>query len=399
MDANKFDFNHLGDNISHLVDDAINSQNFKELNKTINSAINQALDGVNRTVENMNNNYGFRSSRNNHPYQPNTECKPPLRTRTVQKQPPAAIYDKYPKGQISGSIKALTGFTLAGMGGIAALVLIILACFGILNVGTTIALVMVCLLFLGGMFLGFSGTKGLSRIKRFRQYCRIIENKTYLELKDLERETGKNTKFLIQDLEDMISRRMFRQAHMDDQKTCLMLTDEVYQQYLETMKSTEQRKKEEEALENAGFTSEFRAVIKESESYIEKIHRANDELPGEVISRKLERLELVITRILIEVKKHPKKAGDLQKFMNYYLPTTWKLINAYLEFEKQPVQTENIKSTRKEIENTLDTINDAFEHLLDSLFQTQAWDISSDISVLQTMLAQEGLTNNDLHGF
>ena len=55
----------------------------------------------------------------------------------------------------------------------------------------------------------------------------------------------------------------------------------------------------------------------------------------------------------------------------------------------------NIANTKKEIEHTLDTINQAFELLLDSLFQDKAWDISSDISVLNTMLAQEGLTKRD----
>lgn len=137
-------------------------------------------------------------------------------------------------------------------------------------------------------------------------------------------------------------------------------------------------------------------VLSSSEDYLRKIHEANDALPGKIISQKLARLELVITRILEEVKKQPKKASELQKFMNYYLPTTWKLINAYLEFESQPLQTENIVNTKNEIEGTLDTINDAFEKLLDDLFQSQAWDISSDISVLQTMLAQEGLTKTDL---
>ena len=40
----------------------------------------------------------------------------------------------------------------------------------------------------------------------------------------------------------------------------------------------------------------------------------------------------------------------------------------------------------------MDTINMAFESLLDSLFQDMAWDISSDISVMKTMMAQDGLT-------
>ena len=59
------------------------------------------------------------------------------------------------------------------------------------------------------------------------------------------------------------------------------------------------------------------------------------------------------------------------------------------------MQGENILSSKKEIEDTLDTLNMAFEKLLDDLFQDTAWDVSSDISVLKTMLAQEGLTEND----
>ena len=117
--------------------------------------------------------------------------------------------------------------------------------------------------------------------------------------------------------------------------------------------------KAREQLKASGVTPEYQQMLEECESYIQKIHQCNLDLPGEVITAKLSRLETVVTRILEEAKKRPKEAAAL----------------------------------RKEIEDTLDTINAAFEKLLDDLFQTTAWDISSDISVLQTMLAQEGLTN------
>lgn len=140
-------------------------------------------------------------------------------------------------------------------------------------------------------------------------------------------------------------------------------------------------------------TPEYQQMLEECESYIQKIHQCNLDLPGEVITAKLSRLETVVTRILEEAKKRPKEAAALRKFMDYYMPTTWKLLDAYRSFENEPIQSDNILRTKKEIEDTLDTINAAFEKLLDDLFQTTAWDISSDISVLQTMLAQEGLTN------
>lgn len=82
--------------------------------------------------------------------------------------------------------------------------------------------------------------------------------------------------------------------------------------------------------------------------------------------------------------------------MDYYLPMTVKLLNAYEDMDSQPIQGENIASSKKEIEDTIDTLNVAFEKLLDSVFEDTAIDVSSDISVLNTVLAQEGLTEDEL---
>ena len=100
-----------------------------------------------------------------------------------------------------------------------------------------------------------------------------------------------------------------------------------------------------------------------------------------------------MNRIFAQVKKDPSSADELHKLMSYYLPTTKKLINAYVELDKEPEVGDNITKTKLEIDAAIDTINMAFENLLDSLFQDMAWDISSDISVMKTMMAQDGLTN------
>jgi hypothetical protein len=82
--------------------------------------------------------------------------------------------------------------------------------------------------------------------------------------------------------------------------------------------------------------------------------------------------------------------------MNYYLPTTTKLVKAYEEMDSQPIAGENIQQAKREIENSLDTINDAFEKLLDSFFKEQAMDLSSDINVMKMMMKQDGLTEDDM---
>ena len=107
-------------------------------------------------------------------------------------------------------------------------------------------------------------------------------------------------------------------------------------------------------------------------------------------------METIVRRIFDEVRERPELAGSLNLFMDYYLPTTTKLINAYVEMDRNPVQGDNIKSAKREIENSLDTICDAFEKLLDSFFRDTAMDVSSDISVMKMMMQQEGLTEDEL---
>ena len=177
----------------------------------------------------------------------------------------------------------------------------------------------------------------------------------------------------------------------------------MYQQYLlaqESMKQREEREarkkaEEEKIYSNPHMTEESRQLLKEGRSYIQHIRECNDAIPGEEISAKLYRLEEIMTRIFNQVEKQPQLAADLRKFMNYYLPTTAKLVEAYKELDAQPVEGENISRTKKEIEETLDTINEAFEKLLDSFFEEKAWDISSDINVMKSMLKQDGMTDRD----
>ena len=129
--------------------------------------------------------------------------------------------------------------------------------------------------------------------------------------------------------------------------------------------------------------------------FLVKIRESNAAIPGEEISAKISRMELIVQKIFERAGEHPEVIPDLKKQMDYYLPMTVKLLDAYEEMDRQPIQGETIRSSKKEIEDTLDTLNEAFAKLLDSVFQDTAWDVSSDISVLHTMLAQEGLTGND----
>lgn len=198
----------------------------------------------------------------------------------------------------------------------------------------------------------------------------------------------------------MIKKGMFLQGHLDEQGSCLMVTENAWEQYQAALRAKREREAKatewERRMNDPGRSEECKAILREGQEYIRRIHRANDDIPDPVMSEKLSRLEGIMIRIFQQVEKDPDVAGELHKFMNYYLPTTTKLVDAYQELYDQPAAGENMAGTKKEIEDTLDTINFAFEKLLDRFFQDTAWDISTDITVMKTMLAQEGLMDDSL---
>ena len=96
------------------------------------------------------------------------------------------------------------------------------------------------------------------------------------------------------------------------------------------------------------------------------------------------------------MKADPAKLPQIRKFMDYYLPTTLKLLNAYDRMDSTGGSGENIDGTKSRVEGIMTTIVAAFEKQLDSLFGSDAMDISTDISVLETMLAREGLAGEKM---
>lgn len=189
---------------------------------------------------------------------------------------------------------------------------------------------------------------------------------------------------------------------MDQQETCLITSNETYRQYVETqnqlkLRDAQQKKQNEEKQKvEKKITPEVQQVLDRGNEFLEKIHRSNEAIPGVEISRKISRIELIVQKIFDRAKEHPEIIPDLNRLMDYYLPMTVKLLNAYEDMDSQPIQGENITASKREIEETLDTLNVAFEKLLDSVFEDITLDLSSDISVLHTVLAQEGLTEDDI---
>ncbi len=132
----------------------------------------------------------------------------------------------------------------------------------------------------------------------------------------------------------------------------------------------------------------------ELERTLNELYDLNEKIQDVPVSDRIDRIGVLTGSIFRVVIEKPERESDVRKFMNYYLPTTLKLLKAYSLMEAQSYQGENIKESRKRIEETLDMLIVAFERLLDKLFRDDALDIATDIDVLKTMVAGDGLSES-----
>ena len=143
---------------------------------------------------------------------------------------------------------------------------------------------------------------------------------------------------------------------------------------------------------------ELDKMIEDGKKAIAEMKRLDDNIADPTISAQIVRLQQLAGKIFAQVEQNPEKLPQIRKFMNYYLPTTLKILNAYDRMGEQGVAGENISSTMHKVEGMMATIITAFEKQLDNLFGAEAMDISTDMVVLENMMAREGLTDDPLHG-
>ncbi len=303
------------------------------------------------------------------------------------------------KGKISSVLYQVFGGIGTGIMGILALVFGGLAL--VMKGGFLVAFIIFALLLAGFSTMIRVGCKQKERLERARKYLELAGVNHYINIDDIALHTGKTRKFILKDIKNMFEAGMFPEGHLDMQESCLILNDRIYKEYLSLEKQRRVQERENKIRQNKTQVqaepektkeSELDAMIAEGQECIRKLRDMNDNIPGEEISAKLFRLENLLKEIFDGLREHPEQSGQMRKFMNYYLPTTLKLVSAYEEFDELSAQGDEIKEAKVEIEKTLDTINGAFEELLNRMFRSTVYDVTTDAQVLQTMLAQEGLT-------
>ncbi|MDB8802854.1 5-bromo-4-chloroindolyl phosphate hydrolysis family protein [Romboutsia sp. 1001216sp1] len=375
----KKDFSNLEDQIMSTVSNALKAIDLANFKKDVNDKTEDTLNQFKSKLNEYSEKY--------------------MGLNKKSKNNISTYISKRPAGSISGILYILFGASGSLVFGSSVLIFLIVNTFfsGII-LGSNIIFGVLFLFLAVSVGLLLRGINLRKRVKRFKKYVRFIDDNSYFLIKDLAKFAKEKESFVVKDLSKMIDLGMFLEGHIDEEKTYLMLSDEVYGDYLnlkkQQMVKESNNEKLNEEIENLE-KEEIESTIKIGRNYIEQIKSIRNDLYKEEIAIKLDKLGNISNQILIQVEKNPKKIQEVNKFINHYLPITIKLISSYKDINNQLVQGENIESAKSEIEKSIDLINSAFENLLDDLFEDVVLDISTDISVLKTLFKQEGLAEDD----
>ena len=218
------------------------------------------------------------------------------------------------------------------------------------------------------------------RQRRFATYLRTAGQKPAVPLDYLARATDVSRRRVEKDVNLMLEKGLWGdKAYVDMGSGMLFRSQAAATAYFD--KARQMQQPEEPAVQPQAAEG-YAGVLRQ-------IRELNDRIADEALSAKIDRIEQVSGRIFKAIEDDPAKKGASGTFLNYYLPTTLKLLENYADFEETGVSGENLSQAKSRIEATMDSIVVGFEHQLDELYRTDAMDIDSDIRVMETMLRRD----------
>lgn len=214
------------------------------------------------------------------------------------------------------------------------------------------------------------------RLRRYAKYQAIAGKKPTVTISQLAAAANVSARRVENDLEQMVQKGFWgKEAYLDLGRGVLVRTFEAAEGLEQAQKETQPAPAEAEE----GYSGQLR-----------DIRRANDRIADPAISAKIDRLEDLAGKIFRIVEEEPAKKAKASTFLNYYLPTTQKLLDSYADFEEAGVSGGNVSQAKQRIADTMDKIVAGFERQLDQLYQSDAMDVDSDIRVMEQMLRRDG---------
>lgn len=317
---------------------------------------------------------------------------PPLpRQQTQQPRPRPSLLDHYKLNPRTGKGRRLAGAITLGSGAfVAALVMLGAISAGLFTpvfwkaiLSSLICAMCICI---PGAVLHITGSRSHDRVMRCRTYAAMLGDRRRMSIDELAAAIPTSYKRCCDDLNWMLSEGLLKGMYIDAAGRALTYPDASPGSKPEKPAAKATAPVPEEAAGRKAYPEERR------------IRQLNDSIQDEYVSQRMERLEDLTHQILSYADEHPEKEPQLRQFRNHYLPKTFSILESYARMERSGVEGGNIAAAMKDVEEIMDKLVQGFEKQLDALFDSEAMDVTSDITVLENMMRMEGLSDLDPFG-
>lgn len=319
------------------------------------------------------------------------QAPPPPRQQTQQPRPRPSLLDHYKLNPRTGKGRRLAGAITLGSGAfVAALVMLGAISAGLFTpvfwkalLSSLICAMCICI---PGAVLHITGSRSHDRVMRCRTYAAMLGDRRRMSIDELAAAIPTSYKRCCDDLNWMLSEGLLKGMYIDAAGRALTYPDASPGSKPEKPAAKATAPVPEEAAGRKAYPEETR------------IRQLNDSIQDEYVSQRMERLEDLTHQILSYADEHPEKEPQLRQFRNHYLPKTFSILESYARMERSGVEGGNIAAAMKDVEEIMDKLVQGFEKQLDALFDSEAMDVTSDITVLENMMRMEGLSDLDPFG-
>lgn len=226
---------------------------------------------------------------------------------------------------------------------------------------------------------------------RFASYCEVLEIKRLVFIDDLTSYSKLSESTVIKDLKKSIKHKLIPQGHFSREENVFMVSDNIYNRYLEKPAVYDRyfQKQLDERMRTESRTKRLNEIMELGEQYIKKLNDFKVLIKDKAIAKKVEKLVNIVTMVFREIDVNPSHAQTLGVFLNYYLPTTEKLLDTYVSITEDKSSEQHLIATKKEIEEALNTIIISYDGVLAKLYEQYEMDISSEIDALEIVMKKE----------
>lgn len=224
----------------------------------------------------------------------------------------------------------------------------------------------------------------------FFRIRREIQDQSVLAVEDIVTALNKPQQTVAAEINHMIRKDYLPQARLVEGGDLLLVDHAAYKAYKDNyMGRTVPVKENVPEIEETEVSDDDRATA--MEDYEKTLKEQRDRTGDDVLKEKISALLKLLDAIRHAVNTDPGRVESLNKFVDYYTPTTIKLIERFLQFESSTVITDSIKKTMDDILRSLDKVIDGYEKLLDTLYKDDLLDLNAEMDVMETVMKQDGL--------